>query len=917
MKIKKKVALSGLLLCCAITAKAQVCITPQVEQRARELVSQMTLEEKIDYISGPKSFYIRAVPRLGIPEIRMADGPQGIRNNTQSTLYPCGILSASTWNRKLARELGHGLARDAKARGVSILLGPGVNIYRSPLCGRNYEYFGEDPYLTGETAKEYILGVQEEGVMATVKHFAANNQEWSRHHASSDVDERTLQEIYFPAFRKAVQEAGVGAVMDSYNPLNGVHATENSWLNIDVLRKQWGFKGILMSDWTSVYSGVGAANGGLDLEMPVGKFMTREILIPAIENGIVKEETIDAKVRHILQTLIAFGALDTPREDKSIDKDNAQSKEIALDLAREGVVLLKNDNGTLPYRNGRTLVIGPNADIIPTGGGSGFVTPYSVVSLYDGMVQLKGGRQIELLSDSILYKDMSQQIYTDGSFTQNGFKGEYYNTRNLTGELFQAAIEPAIDHAWKYGAPFDGMPVDQFSARWTGVYKADQDGIVSVNLQCADLYLNKTIDLVEIYGAPQTEYELSYSYDLKRDEIGERFTVKVTVTDAGGREVSQDVLITMDGDFENPTFTIAPGKEVTVLIKDETKFNLNFTVKDDRILDYVLIEIPGVEGFESRRIEAGGQSTLSFTEKIILPNEVKSYDVTLTAVDARGNQTVTNSTISVSEMPDFPKMYLADVATVEELNSDIFGVPMVINHTGEYQYRARYYNKAAGTEIFFLPQKTDFTPICFGLDPEDNTKLTDDPETAKPIVLDEAGVYYEIDINVKESTYSMRTYSVTEATNPMKYEYGKPCFDRWENGESFIDFYIGWGGSPQDAGNQLFAQDKNNPHLFYYPENGTWTLEAGEEMNFIISNYHPDGWWDHVEWRCDDSQNVEKFGYFSKKGDVNPNWEGTNQRWEDGSMVGDNWMKPTVTVTGNYRFEFDAHLGRGKIVPAN
>ena len=411
---------------------------------------------------------------------------------------------------------------------------------------------------------------------------------------------------------------------------------------------------------------------------------------------------------------------------------------------------------------------------------------------------------------------------------------------------------------------------------------ADQDGIVSVNLQCADLYLNKTIDLVEIYGAPQTEYELSYSYDLKRDEIGERFTVKVTVTDAGGREVSQDVLITMDGDFENPTFTIAPGKEVTVLIKDETKFNLNFTVKDDRILDYVLIEIPGVEGFESRRIEAGGQSTLSFTEKIILPNEVKSYDVTLTAVDARGNQTVTNSTISVSEMPDFPKMYLADVATVEELNSDIFGVPMVINHTGEYQYRARYYNKAAGTEIFFLPQKTDFTPICFGLDPEDNTKLTDDPETAKPIVLDEAGVYYEIDINVKESTYSMRTYSVTEATNPMKYEYGKPCFDRWENGESFIDFYIGWGGSPQDAGNQLFAQDKNNPHLFYYPENGTWTLEAGEEMNFIISNYHPDGWWDHVEWRCDDSQNVEKFGYFSKKGDVNPNWEGTNQRWEVG-----------------------------------
>ena len=489
MNISKRVFLNILLLYCyMLAADAQVYITPQAEQRAKALVSQMTLEEKIDYISGPKSFYIRAVPRLGIPEIRMADGPQGIRNNTQSTLYPCGILSASTWNRRLVRDLGNGLGQDARARGVSILLGPGVNIYRSPLCGRNYEYFGEDPYLTGEVAKEYILGVQEEGVMATVKHFAANNQEWSRHHASSDVDERTLQEIYFPAFRKAVQEARVGAVMDSYNPLNGVHATENRWLNIDVLRKQWGFKGILMSDWTSVYSGVGAANGGLDLEMPVGRFMTKEILIPAIANGIVTETTIDLKVQHILQTLIAFGAFDTPREDKSIAKDNVRSKEIALNLAREGVVLLKNDNQTLPYRKGRTLILGPNADIIPTGGGSGFVTPYSTVSLYDGMVQLKGEKQVELLPDNILYKDISGRIYTDESLTRNGFKSEYYNTPNLTGKLFKTSIEQNIDYTWKYGAPFEGMPADKFSVCWNGLYQADKDGTIKFQLAGDDGY---------------------------------------------------------------------------------------------------------------------------------------------------------------------------------------------------------------------------------------------------------------------------------------------------------------------------------------------------------------------------------------------------------------------------------------------
>ena len=184
--------------------------------------------------------------------------PAGIRNHApKSTLYPSGILSASTWNRELLYKLGQGLGQDAKARGVNILLGPGVNIYRAPLCGRNFEYFGEDPYLTGETAKQYILGVQSEGVIATIKHFAANNQEWSRHHASSDIDERTLHEIYFPAFRKAVQEANVSAVMNSYNLLNGVHATEHKWLNIDVLRNLWGFKGILMSDWTSVYSAIG------------------------------------------------------------------------------------------------------------------------------------------------------------------------------------------------------------------------------------------------------------------------------------------------------------------------------------------------------------------------------------------------------------------------------------------------------------------------------------------------------------------------------------------------------------------------------------------------------------------------------------------------------------------------------------
>lgn len=488
MKFKQKVA-CGLLFCCAFgQAAAQMEITPQTEQRAKALVEKMTLEEKIDYISGVRSFYIRAIPRLGIPEIRMADGPQGIRNNTKSTLYPSGILSAATWNRELVRQLGNGLGRDAKARGVSILLGPGVNIYRSPLCGRNFEYFGEDPYLSSETAKQYILGVQEKGVIATIKHFAANNQEWSRHHASSDVDERTLQEIYFPTFRKAVQEAGVGAVMDSYNPVNGVHATENAWMNIEILRKQWGFKGILMSDWTSVYSTVGAANGGLDLEMPVGKFMVKEKLIPVIENGIVKEKTIDEKVQHILQTLITFGLFDNPLEDKSIERDNAESKATALNLAREGIVMLKNDDNVLPLRKGHTLIIGPNADMIPTGGGSGFVTPYSTVSVYEGMTQIKGNKKITLLSDSLLYKDISKNIFTDISLKKQGFTGYYFKDKKLSGEPCHQGITTRINYAWKYGSPYPDIQDDHFSVQWKGIYKADQSGTIRFQISGDDGY---------------------------------------------------------------------------------------------------------------------------------------------------------------------------------------------------------------------------------------------------------------------------------------------------------------------------------------------------------------------------------------------------------------------------------------------
>lgn len=461
-------------------------IDDEVVKRAKELVEQMTLREKIDYLSGETSFSLRAIPRLGIPRILLADGPCGIRNHApHSTLFPSGILTAATWNRNVAHLLGEGLGDDARARGVGILLGPGVNIYRSPLCGRNYEYFGEDPYLTSEIACQYIEGVQSRGVMATIKHFCGNNQEWSRHHTSSDIDERTLQEIYFPAFRKAVQQAHVGAVMNSYNLVNGVHATENAWLNKTILRDTWGFNGLLMSDWTSVYSVVNTANNGLDLEMPKGRNLNYENLYPAIKKGLVTEATIDQKVQHILQSLIAFGLLDRQQKDTSIALNYAPSRQKALQIAREGIVLLKNKKNTLPLK-GRTALVGENANIVATGGGSGFVNPFASTTLSAALKKAKPN--LIVLTDDVIYDDVNAEVYMDAAMTKKGFLASYYKNQKLSGTPDSTHVDDRIAFDWGYDSIGPGFPKDHFSARWSFYYKSKEDGLLRISMGGDDGY---------------------------------------------------------------------------------------------------------------------------------------------------------------------------------------------------------------------------------------------------------------------------------------------------------------------------------------------------------------------------------------------------------------------------------------------
>ena len=275
------------------------------------------------------------MPSIGLPKLKMSDGPMGLQTFGPATAFPSGIGLAASWDRSLTDQVGVAFGQDARARGVHFLLAPGVNIYRAPMNGRNFEYFGEDPYLAAQIAVPYIRGVQGQGVIATVKHFAANNSEYDRARIDSTVDERTLREIYLPAFEAAVKEGGAGAVMDAYNQVNGQFMTQDTELNLKILKGEWGFQGILMSDWEATHDGVAAANGGLDLEMPSAKYMNPTTILAAIRGGTIPVPVIDDKVRRILRTSMQFGFFDRDQTILDVPLYNPLSKAVALQLAEE------------------------------------------------------------------------------------------------------------------------------------------------------------------------------------------------------------------------------------------------------------------------------------------------------------------------------------------------------------------------------------------------------------------------------------------------------------------------------------------------------------------------------------------------------------------------------------------------------
>jgi beta-glucosidase len=479
--VKSKLALLLILLTVSLATLAQApsASTPAIEARAEALLRQLSLEEKLDLIGGLDSFYIRDIAHIGLPRLKMADGPAGVRNYGPSTTFG-GIGLAATWDSHLAERVGAFIGQDARARGVHFMLGPGVNIYRAAICGRNFEYFGEDPFLSSRTAVAYIKGMQSEGVSATIKHFVANNQEYDRHNGDSIIDERTLREIYLPTFEAAIKEAHVGAIMDSYNLTNGIHMTQNPTLNTDVAKKEWGFDGIMMSDWDATYDGVAAANSGLDLEMPSGKFMDRATLLPAVKSGQVSEATIDDKVRRILRTAIRFGWLDREQSDLSIPLLNESGGTVALEAARSGMVLLKNDNRLLPLDQSKIksiAVIGPDAyPAQVVGGGSARVRPFTAISFLEGIsAYLKDKAPVYYDEGIPSLAEMADatNFSIDEGGTQPGLGAEIFNNPTLSGEPFLRRTDKHVNFGRFLG---DGAREDEVSARWTGYFTPSSPG---------------------------------------------------------------------------------------------------------------------------------------------------------------------------------------------------------------------------------------------------------------------------------------------------------------------------------------------------------------------------------------------------------------------------------------------------------
>jgi beta-glucosidase len=464
-------------------------LAKNVEQRVEELLGQLTLKEKVSLLSGRDHWRTATVERLDIPALVMTDGPHGVRSEPTegrkagpTTYFPTGVSMAASWNPELIERIGAALAEETRAMGCDILLGPCVNIVRTPLAGRNFESYSEDPYLAGCIGVAWVKGLQSKGVGASLKHYACNNQEIERHRGSSEVDERTLREIYLAQFEAIVKEANPWTVMCSYNRINSVYASQHHYLLNEILKGEWGYEGVVVSDWGANHTIFESVQGGLDLEMPGPAKYYGQLLVEAVRTWQIEESAVDEAARRVLRMVVKSGRMDDPATIPAGSVNTPGHQALARELAEEAITLLKNEGSILPLSKRRlksVAVIGPNAaEPWVSGGGSSFVTPPYGVSPLEGLKAKLGSRvrvRYEQGCDNHIEPPVLKSEYlTPAKGKGHGLWGEYFDNTDLSGEPAATQVDRKLDFWWL--RPGEKVSAQQFSVRWTGQLTAPGSG---------------------------------------------------------------------------------------------------------------------------------------------------------------------------------------------------------------------------------------------------------------------------------------------------------------------------------------------------------------------------------------------------------------------------------------------------------
>jgi beta-glucosidase len=528
-----------------------------VDERVLDLLGRMSLQQKLTLLQGD-GMATYGIDSLNIPPLQCSDGPFGAHRGGATTSFPCGNSLGASWDTTLINQVAIAIAIEAKAKNFQCLLGPGINIIRHPLCGRNFEYYSEDPFLTGRLAVAFTRGLQSEKVAATLKHYAVNNQEFYRNNLDVLVDERTLQEIYMPAFKSAVVEGDAWSVMSAYNKVNGTHCSENKYLLTDLLKTQWGFRGFVMPDWAGAHSTAPSANAGMDCIVYRSDLFGAP-LAAAVKKGLVSEATITEMARRVLRVIFLTGLMDDQPKADIKDLNSKETQQLNRKVSREGIVLLKNsrlpgqEENILPINTTyikQLAVIGPNADKLRMGGGgSSYVGQvfYKVTPL-EGITKAARNQVAVAYAQGVSIADTLIPIgkqYLKPSNSSKGSQGlwaEYYNNMELKGTPVATQLDTIINFEWQAGpsiylSDYDkkeksktgtlntAIGDDYFSARWTGTVTPPKTGYYDFVTQCDDglrLYVNDKLIIDQWYS-----HDKEYRYGTIKLEAGNPYKIKV------------------------------------------------------------------------------------------------------------------------------------------------------------------------------------------------------------------------------------------------------------------------------------------------------------------------------------------------------------------------------------------------------